>query len=119
MKVLHLILISVFLVPTKAFAIEMEYFTYNGFDSIDTALTMIALIFSDVRYGYALAAVVLASWSFEMFSGAVSGLVNGKGGSSGIKPLLPVIGGFIVYSGLVVPKGEIILNDQVQTKPGE
>ncbi|TKB23102.1 conjugal transfer protein TraG [Desulfopila sp. IMCC35006] len=108
------ILCLVFLVATifyvtPAFAMDMEYYTYGGFNPITQAFTRLALIFSDAGYIGLFAVVTVLGF----LAGAISWLVQVSNGGKAT-PLIwtvPVFFGIILYFGLFVPKGNITVYD--------
>ena len=108
------ILCLVFLVATifyvtPAFAMDMEYYTYGGFNPITQAFTRLALIFSDAGYIGLFAVVTVMGF----LAGAISWLVQVSNGGKAT-PLIwtvPIFFGIILYFGLFVPKGNITVYD--------
>ena len=94
---------------TPAFAMDMEYYTYGGFNPITQAFTRLALIFSDAGYIGLFAVVTVMGF----LAGAISWLVQVSSGGKAT-PLIwtvPVFFGIILYFGLFVPKGNITVYD--------
>lgn len=112
--VLLSILSPIFLVVSPAYAIEMEYYTYNGFDAVVSAFSKIALIFSDDNYegllftitvlGILLGAVVVY---FLALSGARISLLSWA---------WPVGIGITLYLALIIPKGTLHIYDPVKNQ---
>lgn len=95
----------------NAQALDMEFYTYNGFGPVSQAFRKLALIFSDAGYlGLFFTATVLGivfaamAFTVKMATGAR------------IVPLvwaMPVFLGVLLYLGLFVPKGNITVYDPV------
>lgn len=110
--VLTLALIGVIILSsTNAFAIDMEYYTYNGFSAVEQAFRKIALIFSDNGYKTLFFTVTAlgiclggAAAYFQLLKGAK------------FSPLAwawPVGLGICLYLGLMIPTGKITVYDPV------
>ncbi len=99
------------LAPSSALALEMEYYTYGGFNPIVQAFTRIALIFSDTGY-QGLLFVIMA---LGLLAGVTAWLARAATGARVI-PLVwavPVVFGAVLYLALFVPKGNITVYDPV------
>lgn len=94
-----------------AFALDMEYYTYNGFGPVTQAFSKIALIFSDGGYnGLYFSIIVLA-----IIGAATSFMLKSATGAK-VMPLswiFPIIFGVVIYLALFVPKGNITVYDTV------
>ena len=94
-----------------AWALDMEFYTYNGFGPVSQAFRKLALIFSDGGYlGLFFTATVLG-----IIFGAMAFTVKMATGAR-IVPLvwaMPVLFGVVLYLGLFVPKGRITVYDPV------
>lgn len=113
-----LILLSILLLTalevSPAYAMEMEYYTYNGFDAVVSAFSKIALIFSDDNYegllftitvlGILLGAVVVY---FLSLSGVRISLLSWA---------WPVGIGITLYLALIIPKGTLHIYDPVKNQ---
>ena len=100
-----------FLVADHAMALDMEFFTYGGFDPVTEAFTKIALIFSDSAYQGLLFVVTVLG----LLAGVSAWLVRAATGAKVI-PLVwavPVLAGAVMYLALFVPKGNITVYDSV------
>lgn len=94
-----------------AFALDMEYYTYGGFNPITQAFTKIALIFSDSGYQGLLFVVMVLG----LIAGVSAWLARAATGARVI-PLVwavPVLFGAVLYLALFVPKGNITVYDPV------
>jgi hypothetical protein len=99
---------------SAVFAVDMEYYTYNGFDAVFTAWSQTAMVFSNNDYGMLFFSVIVAAMLFggvatyyKMFQGA------------NISPLawmLPIGFGVVIYLGLFVPKATFHVYDPVQNR---
>lgn len=101
----------VFCAADTAWALDMEFYTYNGFGPVSQAFRKLALIFSDGGYlGLFFTAAVLG-----IVFGAMAFTVKMATGAR-IVPLVwaaPVLFGVVLYLGLFVPKGAITVFDPV------
>ena len=94
-----------------AFALDMEYYTYGGFNPITQAFTKIALIFSDSGYQGLLFVIMVLG----LIAGVSVWLARAATGARVI-PLVwavPVLFGAVLYLALFVPKGNITVYDPV------
>jgi len=101
------------LVPAPALGIDMDFYTYNGFDETVAMFTRLALVFSDggFRTFFMIFAVVgiIASILGPALMGALSGT-----GTNPAAGLIPIIIGIAVVRGLVFPTGNVIVYDPVR-----
>ncbi len=101
-----------FLLPTRqALALDMEYYTYGGFNPITQAFTKTALIFSDSGYQGLLFVIMVLG----LIAGVTVWLARAATGAKVI-PLVwavPVVFGAVLYLALFVPKGNITVYDPV------
>jgi len=94
-----------------ALALDMEYYTYGGFNPITQAFTKIALIFSDSGYQGLLFVVT----ALGLLAAAAAWIARAATGAKVI-PLVwavPVLFGAVMYLALFVPKGNITVYDPV------
>jgi conjugal transfer mating pair stabilization protein TraG len=94
-----------------ALALDMEYYTYGGFNPIVQAFIRIALIFSDAGYQ----GLIFVMTVIGIIAGAAAWIARATTGARVI-PLtwtVPVAFGAIVYLALFVPKGTITVYDPV------
>lgn len=94
-----------------AYALDMDYYTYGGFEPIVQAFTRLALIFSDAGY-IGLFAVTMV---LGIIAGSIAWSVKAATGAQ-IIPMVwavPVITGAVIYLALFIPKGNIVVYDQV------
>src|SRR5579884_805508 len=112
--VLPLVFLVVILSHSTSHAIEMEYYTYNGFNAVVSAFTKIALIFSDADYkGLFFTVIVLGI----LMGGVVVYFIALSGGR--VTPLSwtwPVGIGITLYLALVLPKGTLHIYDPVKNQ---
>lgn len=104
----------VMLIPSIAFAIDMELYTYGGYAAVVQALTNLALIFSDNSY--------LALYGMSLIMGIVFGgaaLYSKIVSGANVHPLsyVPsIVIGVCVYTAFVVPKGTLHIWDSVYNR---
>lgn len=99
------------LLAAPAMALDMEYYTYGGFNPITQAFNKIALIFSDSDYQGLLFVIMVLG----LIAGVTAWLARAATGARVI-PLVwavPVFFGAIIYLALFVPKGNITVYDPV------
>jgi len=99
------------LLASPALALDMEYYTYGGFNPITQAFTKIALIFSDSGYQGLLFVVT----ALGLLAAAAAWMARAATGAKVI-PLVwavPVLFGAVMYLALFVPKGSITVYDPV------
>ncbi len=105
-------LVCLFLLSAgPVFALDMEYYTYGGFNPITQAFTKIALIFSDSGYQGLLFVIMVLG----LIAGVSAWLARAATGARVI-PLVwavPVVFGAVLYLTLFVPKGTITVYDPV------
>jgi conjugal transfer mating pair stabilization protein TraG len=102
---------SLVLSAGTALALDMEYYTYGGFNPIVQAFIRIALIFSDAGYQ----GLIFVMTVIGIIAGAAAWIARATTGARVI-PLtwtVPVAFGAIVYLALFVPKGTITVYDPV------
>ena len=109
-------LLSVLLVfwAKSAWALDMEYYTYGGFDLMVQAFNIVALIFSDTDFRQLMYVFAV----FGLLGGAIAWLAAVSSGQRDI-PLLwvgKVIVGAALYFALFVPTGHIALYDATLNK---
>lgn len=99
---------SVWLIATPAMALDMEFYTYGGFNPVVQAFTKVALIFGDSGYkGLLVVATVLG-----VVAAAVSMLARSAvGGRFTLTWPVPVLAGMGIYIALFVPTGNITVYD--------
>lgn len=107
-------------VPSGAFALDMEYHTCNGFDPILSAFQKIALIFGHNNFRGLFFSVVVAG---ILFGGLALYMKAFMGNRFSLGTwLTPLAVGVILYLGLIIPTGNLIIYDDVlnrfQAVPG-
>ncbi|HPL63782.1 MAG TPA: conjugal transfer protein TraG N-terminal domain-containing protein [Syntrophales bacterium] len=97
--------------PGTAFALDMEFYTYGGFEVVLEAWQMVALIFSDAGYQALFFSVIALGIFLGGAAAYVKLLMGGKG--SALAWAWPVGMGVVLYVGAVVPKGSLTIYDPV------
>ena len=105
MKKSSIIIFSACLFPllaAPAMALDMEYYTYGGFNPITQAFTKIALIFSDSGYQGLLFVIMVLG----LIAGVTAWLARAATGARVIPMVwtVPVFFGAILYLALFVPR---------------
>lgn len=99
------------LMPLPAFCLDMQFYTYDGFQETVDAFTRLALIFSDNAFlGFAATFAV-----FGVVCGAIMFGTKAHMGqaSAPLAWTMPILFGMVVFKGLVIPTGTIYIYDQV------
>lgn len=102
------------LVPSLAFAVDMEFYTYGGFDAVVNAFVQLVMIFGDSAYQTLYYTAVVCG----IAGGATVAIVKLIAGvQSNILGWAPVAAlGIAIYIGLFVPKGNLTIYDPVYNK---
>ncbi len=113
-----LTLLGVLLLTPNAFAFNpnhVEFYTYGGFDAVDSAFKFIALIFSDSGYKGLFYTIMAASL---FFAGATNyfRFLQGRQEGNILSWAGPVLIAFILFVAFVLPKGEVTVYDKVLNK---
>ena len=98
----------------SAWALDMEFYTYGGFDLMTQAFNTIALIFSDINYKGILTVFAV----YGLLGGGLGYLAAMISGQRQV-PLMwaaKVIGGAALYLALFVPTGNIAIYDATLNK---
>ena len=105
-----LIIIALVLVATPAMAIDMEFYTYGGFNPVVQAFTKVALIFGDNGYKGLLVVVTVLG----VVAAAVGMIAKATvGGRISLTWPIPVLAGMVIYIALFIPTGNITVYDPV------
>lgn len=97
-----------------AHALDMEYYTYDGFDDVVSSLQRLALIFSDNSYLGLFAAMAVFGMVFSWMSTAGRGILGAK-----VHPFAwagPILAGMVVFKALVIPTGTLWVYDPVRNQ---
>lgn len=107
-------LLAALTLPSAALAVDMEFYTYGGFEAVVSAFTQLTLIFGNSAYQSLYYTVVVAGIGFGAAVAYIR-LVSGSSGSIlGWAPIAAV--GIAIYIGLFVPKGNLAIYDPVYNK---
>ena len=99
-------------IPCHA-ALEMEYYTYNGFEPIVTAFQRVALIFGHNEY----ATIFFIAIVLAILFGGLSMVIRAVGGKmSPAAWLVPIAMGFVIYAAMIIPKGTLYIYDPVKNR---
>ena len=102
-------LIAIVLMADSAWALNMEFYTYGGFNPVMQAFLKIALIFSDANYN--------ALFTVFAIGGIIIGAISGMSAAFTTGRLLQlgwiakVIAGAALFFALMVPKGNVTIYD--------
>jgi len=99
------------LAPMPAFALDMDFYTYDGFQETVDAFTRLALVMSDsgftgFAFTFAIAGIVMGGLFFA--AKAHMGQANNP-----IGWFIPILFGMCIYKGLVMPTGTMYIYDPV------
>ncbi|MCL5237063.1 MAG: conjugal transfer protein TraG N-terminal domain-containing protein [Nitrospirae bacterium] len=111
MKYALTVLLLCSLFPASAQALDMEYYTYNGFDPIVTAFQQIALVLGDHAFAALFFSIIVLSIVFGGISFFYKMATGGKGG--GLSWTIPILTGIVIWAGLILPKGTLNIYDPV------
>jgi len=98
------VIISVIFKGSMSYALDMEYYTWNGFDIEVEAWRILTLIFSDNGYKTLFFTVITMGMFLGGF-GTIFGLMSGRRKGSALSWAWPLGLGVILYLALIVPKG--------------
>jgi hypothetical protein len=109
-----LVFAVIFMLPAVASAVDMDFYTYGGFQPVVDAFTQITLIFGDSSYQALYYTAVVCGIGFGA-TAAFMMLIGGRG--CNILGWAPVAAlGISIYIGLFVPKGNLVVYDPVFNK---
>jgi hypothetical protein len=109
-----LIFAALFLSPAVAFAVDMDFYTYGGFEPVVDAFTQMSLIFGDSSYQALYYTMVICGIGFGATAAYIT-LIGGRGNNIlGWAPIAAL--GISIYIGLFVPKGNLVVYDPVFNK---
>ena len=109
-KIIPLLITSLVLIAAPAFALDMEFYTYGGFNPIVQAFTKVALIFGDVGYKGLLMVVAVLGVLAAALGMIATAVTTGK---ISLTWPIPVMAGLVIYMALFVPTGNITVYDPV------
>lgn len=101
-------------IPSMAFAVDMEFYTYGGFDAVVNAFVQLVMIFGNSSYQtlyYSAVVCGIAGGATVAFVKLVAGMQSNILGWAPIAAL-----GMAIYVGLFVPKGNLTIYDPVFNK---
>lgn len=99
--------------PGSASALDLDYYTYNGFDQTVAAFERVALVFGDNEYIYLIAVAVILGIVFAAMAAGVKALANNGNGSTWSWAFMTLIG-VLIFRGLVIPTGTVHVYDPVR-----
>lgn len=105
------LLIAAVASPDAAHALDMEYYTYNGFTAVSMAWEKIALIFSDSNYMSLFFVTMTMGIFFAATATIFTLLRSGRGSIFGW--VWPIGMGMMIVMALIVPKGSLTIYDPV------
>ena len=105
--------LTISLAAKAAFALDMEYYTYGGFEQIVGAFSKMALIFSDSGFG----AAVFVAMVVGILFGGIALVMRAVGGRfSTLSWGVPLMAGYLVYAAMIVPQGTLYIYDPVANR---
>ncbi len=102
------------LAPRAVYALDMEYYTYNGFDASVGAFRKVALIFSDGAYMGLFVTVISMGILFGVASVYARAATGAKAGI--FSWALPVLLGVMIYHAFIIPRGTLHIYDPVKNQ---
>lgn len=106
------------LAAPEAHALDMEFYTYGGFEAVRLAFQRTALVFSDAGY-QALFFVIITMGIFFGAASTYFRLLSGQGRGGTLAWAWPVGLGVCLYLALVVPKGSLYIYDPVLNRQAQ
>lgn len=101
-------------VPMSAYALTLEYLTYNAFDETAAAFKRLALITSDSGFMVLAACfVAVICIGSTLYYGAQS--IGGRG-QSPVTLFMPFLIGIMIFWGCILPKGSLQIYDPVRNR---
>ena len=101
---------AVLLSARAVFALDMEYYTYGGFQQVVGAFSRMALIFSDSGFQ----AAIYVAMVLGILFGAIALVMRALGGRfSTMSWGVPLMMGYVIYAAMIVPQGNLIIYDPV------
>ena len=110
-----IVIASIILTASVCYALDMEYYTWNGFDIEVEAWRILTLIFSDNGYKTLFFAVITMGIFLGGFS-TIFGLMSGQKQGSSLSWAWPLGLGVVLYLALIIPKGNLTIYDPVVNK---
>jgi hypothetical protein len=105
--------LTVALASKAAFALDMEYYTYGGFEQLVGAFGKIALIFSDSGFK----AAIFVAMVIGILFGGIALVMRAVGGRfSTLSWGVPLMAGYLVYAAMIVPQGNLYIYDPVANR---
>ena len=104
------ILLIIFLIPEIGFALEKDFYTYNGIVETEDAFKRISFIFGDVRYNSLFAIIGVLGFLIGGIVLYAKGLSGQK--ASPLSYIVPLLIGVMVYQAFIIPKGKIHIYDK-------
>lgn len=106
------VLLLLALAPLQAFALETDFYTYNGFDETVAAFTRLGLAMSDSKF-------LVFAGIFAIAGVMLGGLGTAYKGMTGeqVNPVafaIPVVVGLAIFKGAVLPTGTVHIYDPVR-----
>lgn len=101
-------------VPSISLAVDMEYYTYGGFEAVVDAFTQLTLIFGDSAYLSLYYTVVVAGIGCGAAVAYIRLVSGSRANILGWAPIAAI--GIAIYIGLFVPKGNLAIYDPVYNK---
>ncbi len=107
--ILSLLFIAV--CTANAYALDMEFYTYGGFEPVTNAFLKISLIFSDANYKSLFYTVIVIGM---LFGGIATFFAIARGSrTSPLAWAIPAILGVLIFFALIIPQGNITVYDPV------
>lgn len=107
-------LTAIIMTAAPAWALDMEFYTYGGFNPVMQAFLKIALIFSDANYNALFTVFAIGGILIGAISGLSAAFTTGRLLQLGW--IAKVITGAALFIALLVPKGNVTVYDPVMNR---
>lgn len=107
-------LIAIIMTAGSAWALDMEFYTYGGFNPVMQAFLKIALIFSDANYNALFTVFAIGGIAIGAISGLSAAFTTGRLLQLGW--IAKVITGAALFIALLIPKGNITVYDPIMNR---
>lgn len=103
------------MLPNLAFALDMDFYTYGGFNETLTAFQRIALIFNDGQYIVLFFIATLFGIIFGGIITFVKGVMGQEGGgaANSFSFMIYILIGVAIFKAMIIPQGNVNVFDPV------
>lgn len=102
--------------PAQAFALDMDFYTYDGFSETVNAFKRVSLVFANNEYTTLFFVAVVFGLLFGGMFTYARGIMNFQNSASGLSLawLMTTLIGVLIFKALITPKGTIHVYDPVR-----